>query len=435
MANRRERPIPRVNPSGEKVWNARATDPSGKRHYRGTFKLKREAQDAIDAAYEEWAGEPPSRDTVGEYAAVWTERHPRSARTNYDRESKLRQVLDVKIEGRRLRDWPLAELQRSHARDLVDHMLRGQGRAAAGASAILRVLSAMAEDAIDDRCATVNPFKGVRLRAGDARVSKPARATRIWRLDEMHRFATAAGPRNEPMIRMLSDCGVRVGEMLALRRGLQDLKAGVFRVRGSAWNGAVIENSREKNHDREGPIPPSTLALLRAIPTRIDVEWLFPTPGAAHTRRPRIDWPSHEELQAELETMSYRALSRKLGVSDNALRNRIRAHQAGRQPGEGPRNDGGKLWRYDNWMRDVWNPAVRRTGMEATPKEFRASWETHLIAAGANTEMWRPSRGTRSTSRPSTTGRPCTARPSSSRQRSAEVEVSSRSHFGSQTCD
>ena len=295
MANRRERPIPRVNPSGEKVWNARATDPSGKRHYRGTFKLKREAQDAIDAAYEEWAGEPPSRDTVGEYAAVWTERHPRSARTNYDRESKLRQVLDVKIEGRRLRDWPLAELQRSHARDLVDHMLRGQGRAAAGASAILRVLSAMAEDAIDDRCATVNPFKGVRLRAGDPRVSKPARATRIWRLDEMHRFATAAGPRNEPMIRMLSDCGVRVGEMLALRRGLQDLKAGVFRVRGTAWNGAVIESSREKNHDREGPIPPSTLALLRAIPTRIDVEWLFPTPGAAHTRRPRIDWPSHEE--------------------------------------------------------------------------------------------------------------------------------------------
>ena len=84
--------------------------------------------------------------------------------------------------------------------------------------------------------------------------------------------------------------------------------------------------------------------------------------------------------------MSYRALSRKLGVSDNALRNPIRAHQAGRQPGEGPRNDGGKLWRYDNWMRDVWNPAVRRTGMEATPKEFRASWETHLIAAGANTD-------------------------------------------------
>ena len=49
MARRRERPIPRINPSGEKVWVARATDRSGKRQYLGTFTLKREAQDAIDA--------------------------------------------------------------------------------------------------------------------------------------------------------------------------------------------------------------------------------------------------------------------------------------------------------------------------------------------------------------------------------------------------
>jgi hypothetical protein len=75
-----------------------------------------------------------------------------------------------------------------------------------------------------------------------------------------------------------------VREMLALR----DLKAGVFRVNGTAWNGVVLESSREKNHDREGPIPPRMLARLRAMPTRIDVEWLFWTPGSAATRRPRI---------------------------------------------------------------------------------------------------------------------------------------------------
>lgn len=386
MSKRRESPVARVNPSGEKVWRARATDPTGTRRYLGAFKLKREAQKAIDAAYEEWENSPAVRDTVGAYATGWTGLHPRSERTNYDRDSKLRQVLDVEIEGRKLRDWPFAELQRSHARELVDHMLRRQGRAAAGAGAILRVLSTMAEDAIDDRCATVNPFKGVRLRAGDPRVTKPARETRIWTLAEMHEFAAAAGSRNEPMIRMLSDCGMRVGEMLAMRRALQDLKNGIFRVRGTAWNGAVIESSREKNHDREGPIPPSTLALLRAMPVRIDIEWLFSTPGRANTRRPRIDWPSYEQLQAALEAMSYKALSRSLGVSDNALRNRMRAYEAGQPAAGGPATDGGKLWRYDNWMRDVWNPTVKRTGMHATPKEFRASWETHLIAAGANTD-------------------------------------------------
>jgi integrase len=84
--------------------------------------------------------------------------------------------------------------------------------------------------------------------------------------------------------------------------------------------------------------------------------------------------------------MSYKSLSRKLRVSDTALRNRMRAYEAGRQPGEGTLSGGGKLWRYDNWMRDVWNRTVERTGMPATPKEFRASWETHLIAAGANTD-------------------------------------------------
>ena len=86
----------------------------------------------------------------------------------------------------------------------------------------------MADDAIDDRCATVNPFKGVRISAGDPRVTKPACVTRIWTMAEMHEFASAAGSRNEPMLRMLSDCGLRIGEMLALRRSLQDLKMGVF---------------------------------------------------------------------------------------------------------------------------------------------------------------------------------------------------------------
>ena len=100
MAQRRERPIPRTNPSGERVWIARATDSDGRRHHLGTFKLRLEAQDAIDRPYQEWEKRPVGRHTVGEYAADWTQRHPRSRHTNYDRDSKLRQVLDVEIERR-----------------------------------------------------------------------------------------------------------------------------------------------------------------------------------------------------------------------------------------------------------------------------------------------------------------------------------------------
>jgi hypothetical protein len=46
-------------------WVARPTDPRANRHYRGTLKLTREAQDMIDATYEEWARRPVARDTVG----------------------------------------------------------------------------------------------------------------------------------------------------------------------------------------------------------------------------------------------------------------------------------------------------------------------------------------------------------------------------------
>ena len=80
----------------------------------------------------------------------------------------------------------------------------------------------------------MNAFKGVGLRAGDPRVAKPARGTCIWTMDQMHEFAAAAGPRGEPVIRRLSGCGMRGGEMFALRRALEDLKTGAFRVKGTA---------------------------------------------------------------------------------------------------------------------------------------------------------------------------------------------------------
>jgi hypothetical protein len=89
--------------------------------------------------------------TVGVYAATWIKRHPRARRTNTTNDGRLRQVLDVELEGRRLRDWPVRDLKRRHALELVAHMLTVQGRAPSGAQNILRALSAMAEDAITTR--------------------------------------------------------------------------------------------------------------------------------------------------------------------------------------------------------------------------------------------------------------------------------------------
>lgn len=93
---RREAPIKRRYPSGETVWLARYTGRDGKRRMakpvwnggRGTFDRKQEAQQAIDEAY----GLSDRPDTLGDYFAIWTERHPRSERTNATNEHRISRV-------------------------------------------------------------------------------------------------------------------------------------------------------------------------------------------------------------------------------------------------------------------------------------------------------------------------------------------------------
>ena len=236
---RRESPIKRTNPSGRVVWYARYTDSRGRRRSAGTFKLKREAQEAIDDAY----GRVDSSYTVGAYLTTWLSRHPRSERTNATNQHRVGRVLAVELEGRELRDWPLAELRRRHALELIDHMLRVQRRATTGAVGILRSLSAMTEDAINDEVAEMNPFRGLRVSANDPRAKKRPREVRVFSFAQMHSFAAAAGRDWEAMIRTFSDTGMRLGEVLPLERG--DLLEGVFRVRRTAHEGTILRGTKD----------------------------------------------------------------------------------------------------------------------------------------------------------------------------------------------
>lgn len=159
----RESPTKRRNPSGEIVWTARYTGRDGKRRIakptwnggKGTFTRKHEAQRAIDEAY----GISDRPDTLGDYAATWTERHPRAERTNATYDHRISRVLDVEIEGIPLKDWPLHELRRRHTLALVDHMLTTEGRATTGAVGILRSLSAMAGTRSPTKSATSTPSR------------------------------------------------------------------------------------------------------------------------------------------------------------------------------------------------------------------------------------------------------------------------------------
>jgi len=242
---RRDSPVKRRNPSGQVVWVARYTGRDGRRHIakptwnrgKGTFARKGDAQKAIDEAY----GLSDRPDTLGDYSATWTERHPRSERTNATNDHRISRVTKVGIEGIPLKDWPLRELRRRHTLALVDHMLRVEGRATTGVVGILRALSAMAEDAITDEVCDLNPFKGVRIRANDPRATKKPRPIRVFTFEEMHRFAKAAGDY-EAMIRVFTDTGLRLGEVLPLRR--EDFDGETLQVRRTAHEGKILEGTK-----------------------------------------------------------------------------------------------------------------------------------------------------------------------------------------------
>lgn len=137
----------------------------------------------------------------------------------------------------------------------------------------------MAEDAITDDVAEVNWVRGVTVRSNDPRAVKQRRAPRVFDFDQMHRFATHAGPY-EPAVRCLSDCGLRLGELIGLERA--DVGGDRLAVRGSAHNGVFTPGDQPtKRHERTVPVPPSLAELLRLAPTRIDTRLLFPTRPAA----------------------------------------------------------------------------------------------------------------------------------------------------------
>ncbi len=327
---RRESPIKRRNPSGEIVWVARYTGSDGKRRIakprwnrgKGTFLLKREAQQAIDEAY----GISDRPDTLGQYFSTWTTNHPRSERTNETNEHRIGRVLEVEIEGMPLKNWPMRELRRRHALALVDHMLRVQGRATTGAIGILRALSAMAEDAITDEVADLNAFKGVRVRASDPRAQKKRRPIRVFTFEEMHAFAKAAG-RYEAMVRVFTDTGMRLGEVLPLRR--EDFDGEALKVRRTAHEGVILDGTKTDHgeHDAGRTVPvPATLAWMVEAQINLngeDCDLLFTTPT-------------------------------------------------------------GRMWRERNFYRDLWKPTQQASGLDIRPHECRHSYVTHLRAAGIN---------------------------------------------------
>jgi integrase len=184
----------------------------------------------------------------------------------------------------------------------------------------------MAEDAITDEVCDLNPFKGIRICANDPRAQKKRRPIRVFSFDEMHGFAKAAR-RYEALVRTFTDTGMRLGEVLPLRR--EDFDGETLQVRRTAHEGVILEGTKtdhgEENAGRVVPVP-ATLAWMLEAQINLngpDCELLFPTPR-------------------------------------------------------------GRLWRERTFYRDVWKPSQEASGLDIRPHECRHSYVTQLRAARTN---------------------------------------------------
>jgi len=94
------------------------------------------------------------------------------------------------------------------------------------------------------------------------------------------------------MIRVLPDCGLRLGELLPLyRRDLKltpgkcdesDCDVTVLHVRWTTHEGIMLDGTKtDHGHadaGRHAPLPDHLVAHLRALPARLDTMLVFPTP-------------------------------------------------------------------------------------------------------------------------------------------------------------
>jgi integrase len=205
-------------------------------------------------------------------------------------------------------------------------MLRVEGRATTGAVGILRALSAMAEDAITDEVCDLNPFKGVRIRAGDPRAKKKRRPIRVFSFEQMHAFAKAAGDY-EPMVRVFTDTGMRLGEVLPLKR--EDFDGETLKVRRTAHEGVVLEGTKTDHGEQDAG---------RVVPVPATLAWM---------------------------------LEAQINLGDSACDLLFTTPT-------------GRMWRERNFYRDLWKPTQQASGLDVRPHECRHSYVTHLRAAGIN---------------------------------------------------
>ncbi len=310
---------PRSGPNAARVYRARV-------YYRGryvasrTFARKRDAQEWERKQVETlktgaWADPKAGEKPVREWCGIWLSAQPPRAQAT---ERKIRGVIARQIDGTFGRH-PLVSVRPSEVQVWAADISRKQSAATARHS--LGVLRRVFEHAVRDGAIHRNPAAGIRLPKVQGNDPRPLTHDELWRLaDHLNH------PRDRLLVLVAGYCGLRWGELAALRWSDVDLARDTLRVaRAYSEEAPRGEMSPVKDHQ------------ARTVPIPAIVSGELATFGAGHNLSDLV-FPS---------------------ANRTPLRNR-------------------------NFRRDVFDDAVEHLGLDITPHNLRDTAASLAIQAGAS---------------------------------------------------
>jgi integrase len=297
---------------GSNRWGLRYYDAKGVRRRKSPFASKSAALAHYrDVVEPQLRGEPTSRSdiTLTDFVTLYLDRHsadvrPRTVATLNER---LRHV------QRRFGQVPLRELER-----MIDEIAAWQAKQPPGARyGRVQALRQTLEAAVRWGYISSNPAKI----AGRNRQPAP-RTIRAFTRVELDSVAAELSHMYAPLPVFAASTGLRPEEWQALERGDIDRRAGVANVRRTVSSGGLVELGKTSRSRRQVPLSPRALAALEALPARLDVPLLFPSPAGSLLR---LDNFRYREWTPAIESSGVRKPARLYDLRSTFASNALAA--------------------------------------------------------------------------------------------------------------
>ncbi len=241
-------------------YDVRLRDPNG-RVYNRTFTTRKEAQtfaarEEADRSRGSWVDPRRGTVTVGQWATQWIAQRPELRPRTVE---LYRGLLDRHILPE-LGSVEMAKLSPSQVRSWYARLRGTAGPGASTAAKAYRLLRAILRTAVADEVVVRNPCQVER--AGVERAPERPVAT----VAEVEALATAVAPRLRALVLLAAWCGLRRGELLALRRRDVNLLRSTVRVERAVQqmaNGTLIFGDPKSDAGRRTvAVPPHVIPDL-----------------------------------------------------------------------------------------------------------------------------------------------------------------------------